>query len=73
MLTLYVLAAMLVVALAAYAALGVEDDRFHSDYIATRYDTMSPRVEPWEASLPGKPSLPWNQTTAEWAAAVEGE
>lgn len=73
MLTLYVLAAMLVVALAAYAALGVEDDRFHSDYVPVRYDTTSPMTARWEDSLPGKPMLPWNQTTAEWAAAVEGE
>jgi hypothetical protein len=50
----------------------VEDDRAHSDYVPARYEA-SPMVMRWEDSLPGKPVLPWNQTTAEWAAAIEGK
>ncbi len=72
MLTLAILLFVLLAGLAAYAALGVEDSRFHADHVPVKYETMSPAVMLWEASLPGKPKLPWdNATNGEWIAAIE--
>ena len=61
MLTLVLLAAVLVAGIAAFAALGVEDKRFHASYVPVRYETMSPAFLRWEDSLPGRVSLPWTE------------
>lgn len=66
MLTLYILAFALMLGMAAFAALGVEDTKHHEAYTPTRYETMSPAFLRWEDSLPGRPVLPWNTSTAEW-------
>ena len=66
MLTLFMLAALLTLGIAAFAALGVEDNRFHHDYMPIRYQTVSPTMMRWEDSLPGKPVLPWNESATEW-------
>lgn len=60
MLTLLFLAVVLTLAIGAFAALGVEDSRFHASYVPVRYDA-SPTVLTWESSLPGKPVLPWSE------------
>lgn len=60
MLTLLFLAIVLTLALGAFAALGVEDAKFHASLQPIRYDA-SPEVMTWEASLPGKPALPWSE------------
>lgn len=66
MLTLYVLALLLVAGMAAFAALGVEDNRFHESYTPVRYQA-SPQVMTWEEMLPGRPKvLPWDESTTEW-------
>lgn len=60
MLTLLFLAVVLTLALGAFAALGVEDAKFHASFQPARYEA-SPTVMPWEISLPGKPVLPWSE------------
>lgn len=65
MLTLYMLAAVLMLGMAAFAALGVEDTKFHESYTPVRYQA-SPVVMRWDDGLPGKPVLPWIASTTEW-------
>lgn len=60
MLTLYVLAIALMFAAAGFAALGVEDTKFHKSLQPKRYQA-SPMVLRWDDTLPGKPVLPWSE------------
>ncbi|QEQ93616.1 membrane protein [Streptomyces phage Zuko] len=69
MLTLALLAFLLMAGIAAFAALGVEDKRFHDSYVPVRYETMSPMTTRWEDCLPGRVTLPWSETASEWIAA----
>lgn len=66
MLTLYVLSAVLLLALTGFAALGVEDTRFHESWEPVRYQASPTVAMTWEDSLPGKKVLPWNESTATW-------
>lgn len=62
MLTLYVLAIVLMFAAAGFAALGVEDTKFHKSLEPKRYEA-SPTVVRWDDCLPGKPVLSWATVT----------
>jgi hypothetical protein len=70
MLTLAILAFLLTAGIAAFAALGVEDNRFHDSYVPARYEAM-PMVMRWEDSLPGRPRLPWSESDGERIAAAQ--
>lgn len=61
MLTLALLAFVLVAGIAAFAALGVEDSKFHASFVPVRYEVMSPMTMRWEDSLPGRVKLPWSE------------
>lgn len=72
MLFLVALSMMLVAGGVTFALLGAEDTKHHVGYTPVQMG-VPVKVAFWEDSLPGKPSLPWSQTTAEWAASVEGK
>lgn len=63
---LTILAIALVLGGLVFAALGVEDHRFHKNLAKTGAGRINVRVEVsfWESSLPGKPSLPWKSEDA---------
>jgi hypothetical protein len=61
MLTLVLLAILLTAGIAAFAALGVEDTKFHASFVPARVAVAVPVHMNWEASLPGRKKLPWSE------------